>query len=650
MSATPRGESEWLETDGEGGFAMGRVDQLRTRRYHAWLVVARKPPGDRVVLVNGGDVSVEIGGRVYALVQQRYAPGVTAPADRLALREMTHLPWPRWTYELPNGGTIEQELVVAHGGAHVALSWRARGAPAGARLRVRPFLSGRGPHETHHENPVLSFDAALDGDDVVWRTYASVPAVRARTNGEYRHEPYWYRNFEYDEERARGLDFLEDLAAPGEFAWPLGDEAEAVLVLEAEEAPAPRSGSARDELCALREREARRRTALGPGLRRAADAYIVRRGEGKTIVAGYPWFTDWGRDSFIALRGLCIAGGRWSDARDVLVEWALTVSEGMLPNYFPESGAAPEYNSVDASLWYAIAVHDLLASPEAAHGGVVPSERLLLEGAVAAIVAGYAAGTRWGIHMDADALLAAGAAGTQLTWMDARADGREVTPRVGKPVEVQALWINALLVAARREPRWAEVAARARVAFAERFWSDARGHLADVVDVDHAPGTADWSMRPNQLFAVGGLPSAVLDGARARCLVDAAERALWTVAGPRSLAPGEPGYRGRYEGGPVERDGAYHQGTVWPWLAGAFIDAWVRTHGNDEGARRQARRRFLEPMIAHYAQAGLGHLAELADGDWPHTPRGAPFQAWSLGEVMRVEGGTLRGRDDGARY
>lgn len=635
MSEAPRAESEWLETDGEGGFAMGRVDQIRTRRYHAWLVVARKPPGDRVVLVNGADVSVEIGGRVYALVQQRYAPGVVAPADRLVLREMTHLPWPRWTYALPNGGTIEQELVVSHGGGRVGLSWRAEGAPAGARLRVRPFLSGRGAHDTHHENPALSFDATRDGDDVVWRTYASVPAVRVRTNGEYRHEPYWYRGFEYDEERARGLDSLEDLAAPGELSWPL-DGGEAVLIIGAEETPAPRDVPALDDLRALRDAESRRRAKLGPGLRQAADAYVVRRGEGKTIVAGYPWFTDWGRDSFIALRGLCIAGGRWADARDVLVEWALTVSDGMLPNYFPESGARPEYNSVDASLWYVVAVHDLLASPEAARGGVVPSERLLLEGAVAEIIAGYASGTRWGIHMDGDCLLAAGAPGTQLTWMDARADGREVTPRVGKPVEVQALWVNALLVAARTDPRWQEVAKRARLAFAERFWSDARGHLADVVDVDHAAGTADWTMRPNQLFAVGGLPVALLDGARARCLVDAVERTLWTVAGPRSLAPTERGYRGHCEGSPSARDGAYHQGTVWPWLAGAFIDAWVRTHGNDDAARRQARRRFLEPMIAHYATAGLGHLAELADGDWPHTPRGAPFQAWSVGEAMRV--------------
>ena len=635
MSVQPRAESEWLETDGAGGFAMGRVDQLRTRRYHAWLVVARNPPGDRVVLVNGADVSVEIGGRVYALVQQRYAPGVVAPADRLALAAMTHLPWPRWTYALPNGGSIEQELVMAHGGRRVALAWRAEGAPAGARLRVRPFLSGRGPHDCHRENAALSFDVERDGDAVVWRTYASVPAVRARTNGDYRHEPFWYRNFEYDEERARGLDYLEDLAAPGEITWSL-DDGEAVLILAAGEPPAAGDVPVRDVLAALRDGESRRRIALGPGLRRAADAYVVRRGEGKTIVAGYPWFTDWGRDSFIALRGLCIAGGRWGDARDVLIEWALTVSEGMLPNYFPESGATPEYNSVDASLWYAIAVHDLLASPEAAHGGVVPSERLLLEGAVAEIVGGYAAGTRWGIRMDADCLLAAGARGTQLTWMDARADGREVTPRVGKPVEVQALWVNALLVAARSNPRWGEVARRARAAFAERFWSDARGHLADVVDVDHASGAADWAMRPNQLFAVGGLPVALLDGARARCLVDAAERALWTVAGPRSLAPSEPGYRGRYEGGVAERDGAYHQGTVWPWLAGAFIDAWVRTHGDDQNARRQARRRFLEPMIAHYSAAGLGHLAELADGDWPHTPRGAPFQAWSVGEAMRV--------------
>jgi predicted glycogen debranching enzyme len=262
---------------------------------------------------------------------------------------------------------------------------------------------------------------------------------------------------------------------------------------------------------------------------------------------------------------------------------------------------------------------------------------------VEAIVAGYASGTRFGIRADDDGLLAAGEAGVQLTWMDARADGREVTPRIGKPVEVQALWINALLCAGERQRRWTALAARASESFAERFWCD-RGYLYDVVDVDHRAGTADASFRPNQLFAVGGLPHSLMVGVRARHVVDAVEARLWTPAGLRTLAPDDARYVPRYVGPSGVRDAGYHQGTAWPWLAGAFIDAWIRVRGESAQSRRDARTRFLDPLIAHYRNAGLGHVAEIADGDAPHVSRGCPFQAWSVGEALRAHGLTLDDR------
>jgi predicted glycogen debranching enzyme len=370
----------------------------------------------------------------------------------------------------------------------------------------------------------------------------------------------------------------------------------------------------------------------------------VRRGAGKTIVAGYPWFSDWGRDTFIALRGLCIAGGRLEDARDILLEWTRHVSEGMLPNFFPEEGGGhAEYNAVDASLWYVIAAHELLRAPGAARV-VSRQQRRALVGAVTAIVDGYAArgGTRFGIRMDADALLAAGVPGVQLTWMDAKIGDWVVTPRVGKPVEVQALWVNALRAAARHAAGWEAIADRAQASFAARFWNEARGCLYDVVDVDHAPGTADGSLRPNQLLAVGGLPWPLLDGARARRVVDAVEAHLWTPAGPRSLAPGEPGYTPHYGGDMRARDAAYHRGTVWPWLAGPFVDAWVRVRGGTPEARQEARERFLVPLLRHYEAAAPGHVAEVADAEPPHTPGGCPFQAWSVGEALRLAEGVLR--------
>jgi predicted glycogen debranching enzyme len=350
------------------------------------------------------------------------------------------------------------------------------------------------------------------------------------------------------------------------------------------------------------------------------------------VIAGYPWFTDWGRDTLISLRGLCLATGRLDDARAILLEWSAAVSNGMLPNRFPDRGEAPEFNSVDAALWFVVAVHDFLdAAPDAA-----AHDRQALDSAVDAIVSGYARGTRYGIRADDDGLLAAGQPGLQLTWMDARVGDRVVTPRIGKPVEVQALWLNALHIAGRQSERWRSFEARGRAAFAARFWNDAAGALHDVVDVDHRAGTVDATIRPNQIFAVGGLPVQVLDGERARRVVDTIEARLATPLGLRSLAPGEPGYTPHYQGGASERDAAYHQGTVWPWLIGAFVEAWVRVRGSTAEARRAARARFLDPLLGHLDEAGLGHLPEIADGAAPHTPRGCPFQAWSVGEALRL--------------
>jgi predicted glycogen debranching enzyme len=263
-------------------------------------------------------------------------------------------------------------------------------------------------------------------------------------------------------------------------------------------------------------------------------------------------------------------------------------------------------------------------------------EREHLRTASDAILDGYARGTRFGIRADADGLLAAGVPGQSLTWMDARVDGRSITPRIGKPVEVQALWLNALALAAAWRPELRESLARGRAAFLARFWNEAAGMLCDVVDVDHVPGTHDASIRPNQILAVGGLPLALLEGERARRLVDSVEEGLWTPLGLRSLAPGSPGYAPHYTGGPKQRDAAYHQGTVWPWLAGPFVEAWVRVRGGTPAAKRAARERFLPALEAALGSFGLGHLPELADAEPPHRPGGCPFQAWSLGEFIRL--------------
>jgi predicted glycogen debranching enzyme len=491
----------------------------------------------------------------------------------------------------------------------------------------------------HHENGAFGFEPERRADRLVWHPYNGLPAVHAVTNGEYHHQPDWYRNFRYDEEAARGLDASEDLAAPGVFSWNLAGRDGCLVFAAAPEAEdaLPPGVSAIEVVTRVHASELERRKAFASPLHRAADAYLVKRGSGKTIVAGYPWFTDWGRDTFIALRGVCLAADRIDDARKILLEWTGAISEGMLPNRFPDHGEAPEFNSVDASLWFVIAVYDLF--DRAARLGVAISrvDRETLEAGVNAILTGYAAGTRFGIRLDEDGLLAAGVPGVQLTWMDAKVGDHVITPRIGKPVEVQALWLNALSLASALSPGWAALFTRGKASFQKRFWNEPAGALYDVVDVDHRPGTTDPSFRPNQIFALGGLPVVLVSDEQAAQALAAVESRLWTPLGLRSLAPTEPGDIGQYGGGVLSRDGAYHQGTVWPWLLTPFVEAWIRVRGGGPRVIAEARERFLAPLLGHLDGAGLGHICEIADGESPHTPNGCPFQAWSVGEALRLD-------------
>jgi predicted glycogen debranching enzyme len=645
--------TEWLEADGLGGFASGTSSGIRTRRYHALLLTASTPPTGRCVLANGFDAWIDTPDGSFALSTQRYAPDVLHPDGAAHIDQFTTDPWPTWDYRLADGSRMMQELFVQHGTGAVVVVWTLVRSKGPIVLRVRPFLSGRDYHSMHRENGAFRFAADRRGAVVTFTTYDGLPRVIALSNGDYRHAPDWYRRFLYTAERERGLDDIEDLASPGEFSWKLSAMGEqAVWVLRAGAADEHETLTSDDVVTfvsSARATERRRREAFPTLLDRAADAYLVKRGSGQTIVAGYPWFTDWGRDTFIAIRGLCLATGRLAEARNILLEWAGAVSEGMLPNLFTDHGETPEFNAVDASLWYVIAVHELLALIPKTSNLLNSAQHLTLETAITKIVQGYAHGTRFGIRMDDDGLLAAGVHGVQLTWMDARVGDRVITPRIGKPVDIQALWLNALQIVSRLDPAWRDVAERGQAAFRERFWNDELGRLADVVDVDHVRGTRDDSFRPNQILAVGGLPVSIVDDDQGRRIVDAVERHLLTPVGLRSLAPGEPGYAPRYEGPPWARDAVYHQGTVWPWLIGPFVEAWVRVRGNTNRARREARARFVEPLLAHLETAGLGHVSEIADAEPPFTPRGCPFQAWSLGELLRLDRMVLVERKRAAR-
>jgi predicted glycogen debranching enzyme len=592
---------------------MGAADGTRTRRYHGLRCSALHPPSDRRLSLVGVEAWVDVDGRSHALSSHRYAGGdgeVIHPDGAQRIARFTHRPWPTWDYALPQLN-VRFELLVPHDVSASILRWT---ADRPAQLRLRPMLAGRDFHSLQRRNGAFRF--GLRGAPGRWwfRAYDDQPELVVDTDGTYTHDPRWFLDFTYADERARGLDDGEDLASPGEFTLSLAPDEPTHWAASLE--------GVGDVASTVDAERTRRRP--GSELERAMRAYVVRRGKGHTIIAGYPWFGDWGRDTFIALRGLrCLPEGPRLAAA-ILHEWAGAVSEGMLPNRFPDRGDRPEYNSVDASLWYVLAARD--QEPY----GFEPGSKDAVHAACRRILDGYTAGTRYGIRRDGDGLLAAGEPGVQLTWMDAKVGDWVVTPRIGKPVEVQALWLAALTYG-RDGLHGPYDPEPGRQALQARFWSAERGYLIDVADVDHQPGQDDASFRPNQIFAVPWLAPEV-----GRAVVDAVEARLWTPLGLRSLAPEHAAYVPRYQGGVLQRDGAYHQGTVWPWLTGPFVDAWLAVRPDSPEVRAEARRRFVEPLLKHTAEAGLGHVSEIADAEAPHCPRGAPFQAWSVSELLRL--------------
>ena len=410
------------------------------------------------------------------LTSQRYTPDVLSPDGASRIASFESEPWPTWTLQATASATVVHDLFLVHGSPTVVLRWRVRGLEGPARLEIRPLLAGRDYHALMRENDAFDFRSVTTGARVQWVPYAGVPAIAAASTGTWRDDPCWYRQFLYTLERERGLDDVEDLASPGMFAIPLGGDGEASLIFSADTTrtlPDDPKGVAAS-VTRLADTERSRRGAFPTPLDRAADAYVVRRGSGRTVIAGYPWFTDWGRDTFIALRGLSLASGGLDRTRDILLAWGDTVSEGMLPNRFPDAGETPEFNSVDASLWFVVAAGEL--QRQSLDQGAAPpaGDWARLRRAIDAILDGYARGTRYGIRADADGLLAAGGPGVQLTWMDAKVGDWVVTPRAGKPVEVQALWLNALWVGS----QWSTAARsrfdRAWAAFERRFWNERR--------------------------------------------------------------------------------------------------------------------------------------------------------------------------------
>jgi glycogen debranching enzyme len=635
---------EWWLANGRGGYAAGTTALDLTRRYHGFLIAPIDPPLGRAVVVAKADATLELDGRHYALFTNRWGGGTVAPKGHLLL-ESFHLEGTVPVWRFACGGRIVEERIWMEPGANtVYVAWRLDGdAEDSAGALSVSFTSNNRDH--HGESWLDGFhpEVTADGARLTVNLPSRFTLQIAGSGGSIEPRGDAYENFDLPAERERGLGDRDAHRHVGDGTLPLAPGRLAGYAASVEGTPSA------DLDAALARRHAWDRAVLeraiaadpayadAPGwvmrLALATDLYVFARPlaevpDGQSVVAGYPWFGDWGRDTMISLPGLCIATGRFDTARRILMTFARFVDQGMLPNMFPGAGDRPDYNTVDAGLWYFEAWRAYVAAT-----GDVAALREVFP-LLADMVNWHVKGTRYGIGVDPkDGLVRAGEPGVQLTWMDARVGDWVVTPRMGKPVEINALWYNALAamaqlaeLAGKSGGDYRDMAGRARDGFARFVMPDGAG-LYDVID---GPEGNDGSLRPNQIFAVS-LPASPLDRRQQRDVLYRCGASLVTSYGLRSLSPDDPKYRGTYHGGVVDRDGAYHQGPVWAWLLGPWAMAHYRVHGDAATAQR-----WLEPIADHLADAGLGHVSEIYEGDTPHLPRGCPAQAWSVACVLEA--------------
>jgi glycogen debranching enzyme len=644
-------------TNGLGGFACGTVAGANTRRYHGFLMASLSPPVERTLLVAKIELSVCYLGVETDLSANEFAGGTISGQGFVHLESFAVQDGiPVWRYAVADA-LLEQRIFMAPETNTSYLRLELLRATGPLRATLKPLITYRGYHSHGRGASALQLDAEAE----LCRVQAFPGARPFRlsiSQGRFSAAPAWYWNFWHRMEAERGLDASEDLLTPGTFAADLSPQQAVYLVATAETA-APAPG---DEVLAVLKAASQRLIAPLPKtappwirtLAQATDQFIVRRGgTGATgtaapsapaapsaaamsppaysIIAGYPWFTDWGRDTMISLPGLATSLKRYDLASGILRTYAGFVDHGMLPNNFPDSGEAPQYNTADATLWMFQALDDYLQAKRD------PDLVRELFPVLMTVIHAHAEGTRFGIQVDpADGLLHAGEPGTQLTWMDAKHGDQVFTPRIGKPVEINALWLNALDVGGRlassarnaAEKRFCQsLLTRAGASFG-RFWNEERACLYDVIDVNGG-STHDASIRPNQILAVS-LPYSALPPEQMRAVVDCSGRELLTSHGLRSLSPKDPGYMGRYWGDGRQRDAAYHMGTVWTWLLGPFVRAHYRVYGDARLAQS-----FLGPLAQQLTGACLGTLSEIFDGDAPHSARGCFAQAWSVAEILR---------------
>jgi predicted glycogen debranching enzyme len=630
---------EWLVTNGLGGYASGTVAGTLTRRYHGLLVAALRPPLERTLLLTKIDENVRYRDVAYDAFANRWSGDEISPAGYINVEHfLLDGTMPVWHFAFADA-LLEKRVWMEYGENTVYVRYRVLRAGGPMSLSLRVFGNYRSFHGNTHAGD-WRFTIEHDDDRLRVQAYdGAAPFWVGSDRGEMSIENVWYRNYVLSAETQRGLDDRDDNLAIGSIVATLGAGEELVVTASTNAAP-PKPGAVQRrqsrDAGVLAAWDRTPRSAAAPAWMRqcvlAADQFVVARPaaddpSGRSIIAGYHWFADWGRDACISLTGLSLIAGRPEIAKSALLAFARSVEGGMVPNCFPETGAAAEYNTVDAALWYVEAVARYVAATD----DVATLHELFPT--LDRIVSSYRQGTRYGIHMDGDGLIVANAPGMQLTWMDAKVGDRVITPRSGKPVEIAALWYNALVRVselasrdARDGSEYASLASKARNGF-ERFWNAELSCCFDVID---GPDGNDATLRPNQLFAIA-LPNPALRPDRYRTVVDLCASQLVTSSGVRTLGPNDPRFTAQYGGPQAARDAAYHQGTAWPWLLGAFACAHARAYRNADLARS-----FLVPLSDRLVDYGLGSVSEIADGGAPYRPRGAIAQAWSVGELLRA--------------
>jgi predicted glycogen debranching enzyme len=652
----PHLTQEWLVTNGLGGYASGTVSGAITRRYHGLLIAALSNPLGRMMMLNGLSERLRLPDRSVVYTGAAELSG-TAPEHTVAASEFRlEAGLPVWRYEI-GGFVLEKRLLMLYRQNTVHVCYRVVEGEGKLRLGLRPAV-----HFRSHDAPVSAADkrhyvltACEDQFEVTSRADLPVLRLKMCSNASaFTFDRKETENIPYQTERSRGYEWQGSLWSPGYFRADLGRGESAILIASTEtwetigalSPDAARTAEMDRRKLLLAEAPAEAHSGPAAELILAADQFLITPvgrvedaarahaagDEIRSVIAGYHWFTDWGRDTMISLEGLTLASGRRVEAGWILRTFAYYIRDGLIPNMFPEGEQQGLYHTADATLWYFHAIYRYLELT-----GDDTTLRLLLPKLVD-IIEHHLRGTRFGIRMDpADSLLVQGAEGYQLTWMDAKVDNWVVTPRRGKAVEINALWYNALRLLERwlreaedeaRSREMGEVAARVRDSFNSRFWYEEGGYLFDVVDAEN--GGNDSACRPNQVLAIS-LDNPVLDPSRWQRVMDVVTERLLTPVGLRSLAPGHPDYKPKYYGDLRSRDAAYHQGTVWAWLIGPYIDAWVKLHPGDVGGARK----FLEGFVPHLSEACIGSISEVFDADPPYTPRGCIAQAWSVAEVLR---------------